>query len=222
MNFLVETQSMNFIDIILYVIVPPAVIVPLLIWFHNWVLGRGEPNPFKHSVIELTLTEQIVVYLIVAFVPILLIFWLASPPVAISGLVAIGVTILSSLLIIPSLKSLLEKMRENSLSLGFLIGQDFWLILSSLLLTELASFSWMVKEETIYFYGPFLQFTVAYFGLLMLIGIFLGIPKQNGLRKFPKDWRFGMLIGLDPIIILSVTWIFVQMVASIILPLFFK
>jgi hypothetical protein len=160
--------------------------VPLLIWLHNWVLGRGEPNPFKHSKIELTLTEQIIVYLIGAFVPILLIFWLASPPLAVGGLIATGVTILSSLLIIPNLKSLLEKMRENPLSAGFLIGQDFWLIVS------------------------------------LLIGIFLGIPKQNGSQKFPKDWRFGILIGLDPVIVLSATWIFVQVVASIILPLFFK
>jgi hypothetical protein len=189
-----------------------------LIGFHNWLFKRELPNPFKRATIELTPQEQVVIYVGLFVGSVLLMFWVApTSRLILDGLIAIGVTSISSLFIILTLKPLLGMMREDKLSYGFFINQKFLLTAYLIIFTELSFLNWF-KEITIYVQTPFLIFVALYSVLIMIVGIYLGIPKNDdGKKVLPRQWRWRLVIVLNPIIVVLLTSLLVKLVLSIIL-----
>ena len=122
-----------------------------LIGFRHWLFKSGVQNPFKRSTIDLTPQEQVVIYVGLFGGTVLLMFWIApilgglivpTSKSILNGLIAIGVTSISSLFIILTLKPLLGAMRENNLSSGFFINQNFLLTAYLIIFTELSFLNW--------------------------------------------------------------------------------
>jgi len=193
-----------------------------LIGCHNWIFKSELLNPFKRSTIDLTQQEQVVIYvgLFVGtmLLMFLLMFWFAqTSPFILDGLIAIGVTSISSLFIILTLKPLLGEMREEQLSYGFIINQNFLLTACLIIFTELSFLNWF-KEITIYVQTQFLIFVALYSVLIIIVGLYLGIPKNDeGKKVLPTQWRWRLIIILNPIIVLLLTGILIKLLLSIIL-----
>jgi glucan phosphoethanolaminetransferase (alkaline phosphatase superfamily) len=208
--------------IIQYVIV--FVIALLLIGFHNWLLSSDKPNPFKRSTINLTSKEKVAYWMVLFFGTLLLMFgiaikWIAPFPqlIKLDGVIAIGVASILSFFIIFTFNGLLATMRQNKLSLKFLVDQNFMLTAYFIILIALSFLNW-VKEIETYAQKPFLVFVICYTVLIAVIGIFLDIPKQNGSGKTRPDyWRFKTVILLDPIIIGLLIGTLVKVILDIIL-----
>jgi hypothetical protein len=209
-------KMMELNNIIQYAIL--CLIVLFLIHFHNWILKRVALNPFKRSTTDLSAQEQILIYLGLFFGTVLLMFWFApSSPFILDGLIAIGMTSISSLLIILMFKVLLSEMREDKLSYRFILNQNFLLTAYCILFTELSFLNWY-KEITIYVQRPFFIFVVLYSGLLMIVGIYLGIPKNDEAKKvLPTQWQWRLVIILNPMIVLLLTGILIKLLLSLIL-----
>jgi len=189
-----------------------------LIGCHNGLFKSAPSNPFKRSTIDLTQQEQVLVYVGLFVGTVLLMFWIA--PISqfrLDGLIAFVVTSISSLFIISTLKPLLGAMRENKLSYGFVINQNFLLTACLIIFTELSFLNWF-KEITTYVQTQFFIFVALYSVLIMIVGIYLGIPKNDeGKKVLPTQWRWRLVIVLNPIIVVLLTGILVKLVLSIIL-----
>ncbi len=190
-----------------------------LIGCHNWIF-KSELllNPFKRSTIDLTPQEQVVIYIGLFVGTVLLMFWFAqTSPFILDGLIAIGVTSISSLFIILTLKPLLGEMREDKLSYRFILNQNFLLTACLIIFTELSFLYWF-KEITIYVQTQFLIFVALYSVLIIIVGLYLGIPKNDeGQKVLPTQWRWRLIIILNPIIVLLLTGILIKLLLSIIL-----
>ena len=190
----------------------------ILIGCHNWLLGGGKPNPFKRSAMNLSLAERVIFYavLFIGTVSLMLVITTLSR-FSFDGAIAIGVASISSFFIIFTFNGLLGKMRENKLSLKFLIDQNFLLTAYLIIFTELSFLNW-VKEIETYVQKPFLIFILSYAVLIVCIGIFLGIPKKHEDKEVKlSDWRFTAVIFLDPLIVGVLISIFVKLTLDIIL-----
>jgi hypothetical protein len=189
-----------------------------LIGCHNWLFKSGQSNPFKRSTIDLTPQEQVVIYVGLFVGTVLLMFWFApTSQFILGGLIAFGVTSISSLFIILTLKPLLGAMREDKLSSGFFINQNFLLTAYLIIFTELSFLNWF-KEITTYVQTQFSIFVALYSVLIMIVGIYLGIPKNDeGKKVLPRQWQWRLVIVLNPIIVVLLTGILVKLVLSIIL-----
>ena len=197
-----------------------------LIGFRHWLFKSGLSNPFRRSTIDLTPQEQVVIYVGLFGGTVLLMFWIApilggwivpTSESILNGLIAIGVTSISSLFIISTLKPLLGAMREDKLSLGFFSNQNFLLTAYLIVFTELSFLNWF-KEITIYIQTQFSIFVALYSVLIMIVGIYLGIPKNDeGKKVLPTQWRWRLVILLNPMIVVLLTSILVKLVLSIIL-----
>ena len=197
-----------------------------IIGFRHWLFKSGVQNPFKRSTIDLTPQEQVVIYVGLFGGTVLLMFWIApilgglivpTSKSILNGLIAIGVTSISSLFIILTLKPLLGAMRENNLSSGFFINQNFLLTAYLIIFTELSFLNWF-KEITIYVQTQFSIFVALYSVLIMIVGIYLGIPKNDeGEKVLPTLWRWRLVIVLNPIIVVLLAGVLVKLVLSIIL-----
>jgi hypothetical protein len=189
-----------------------------LIGCHDWIFKTAPSNPFKRSTIDLTPQEQVIIYVGLFGGTVLLMFWFV--PISqfiLGGLIAIGVTSIFSLFIILALKPLLGTMRKNKLSYEFLLNQNFLLTAYLIIFTELIFLNWF-KEITTYVQTPFLIFVALYSVLIMIVGIYLGIPKNDeGKKVLPKQWRWRLIIVLNPIIVVLLTGILVKLVLSLIL-----
>jgi len=208
---------MEINNIIQYAII--FVMALFLIGCHNWLFKSAQSNPFRRSTIDLTPQEQVVIYVGLFGGTVLLMFWIIAPisQFRLDGLIAIGVTSISSLFIILTLKPLLGAMREDKLSYGFVINQKFLLTAYLIIFTELSFLNWF-KEITIYVQTPFLIFVALYSVLIMIVGIYLGIPKNDdGKKVLPTQWRWRLVIVLNPIIVVLLTSLLVKLVLSIIL-----
>ena len=186
---------------------------------HHWIFKSVQSNPFKRSTIYLTPQEQVVVYVGLFVGTVLLMFWIIAPifQFGLDGLIAIGVASISSLFIISTLKPLLGAMREDKLSYGFVFNQNFLLTAYIIIFTELSFLNWF-KEITIYVQTQFLIFVALYSVLIMIVGFYLGIPKNDdGKKVLPTQWRWRLVIALNPIIVVLLTGILVKLVLSIIL-----
>jgi hypothetical protein len=191
----------------------------LLIGGHNWLLSSDKPNPFKRSVTDLSLKEKIGfwVTLFMGTVLLMLYFTASSPPFLLEKLTAILVSALTSFFIIFTLNGFLATMREGKLLPKFFIDQNFLLTAYLITLTALIFLDW-VKEVETYIQKPFLDFVILYTVLIVIISIFLGIPKKNGDEKrWPDNWRFKMVILLDPFIVGLLMFILVKLTLDIIL-----
>ncbi|RKZ91730.1 MAG: hypothetical protein DRR19_06430 [Candidatus Parabeggiatoa sp. nov. 1] len=189
-----------------------------LIGCHNWLLKSAQSNPFRRATIDLTPQEQVVIYVGLFVGTVLLMFWFApTSQFILGGLIAIGVTSITSLFIILTLKPLLGTMREDKLSYGFVINQNFLLTAYLIIFTELSFLNWF-KEITIYVQTQFLIFVALYSVLIMIVGIYLGIPKNDdGKKVLPTQWRWRLVIVLNPMIVVLLAAILVKLVLSIIL-----
>jgi hypothetical protein len=189
-----------------------------LIGFRHWLFKSGLSNPFRRSTIDLTPQEQVVIYVGLFGGTVLLMFWIApTSKFILDGLIAIGVTSISSLFIISTLKPLLGAMREDKLSLGFFSNQNFLLTAYLIVFTELSFLNWF-KEITIYVQTQFSIFVALYSVLIMIVGIYLGIPKNDeGEKVLPTLWRWRLVIVLNPIIVVLLAGVLVKLVLSIIL-----
>jgi len=108
-------------------------------------------------------------------------------------------------------------MREDKLSYGFVINQNFLLTAYLIIFTELSFLNWF-KEITIYVQTQFLIFVALYSVLIMIVGIYLGIPKNDdGKKVLPTQWRWRLVIVLNPMIVVLLAAILVKLVLSIIL-----
>jgi len=180
-------------------------IVPvLLIWYHNWLISHiKQVNQQLATAHEAK--AQIAVSLGLFICTVLLMLFLApSLPHLWSdyGLLAIGFTLISSLLIMRFfLSRLLKEMRCQRLFFKLFINQYFLLTLFFMIATELLVLYWL-KESTIYVQDQFLQFVMGY-ALLMITGsIFLNVPKQKG-PFLKQEWRLTVVAIIDPIIVIS-------------------
>jgi len=127
------------------------------------------------------------------------------------------VTSISSLFIILTLKPLLGEMREDKLSYRFILNQNFLLTACLIIFTELSFLYWF-KEITIYVQTQFLIFVALYSVLIIIVGLYLGIPKNDeGQKVLPTQWRWRLIIILNPIIVLLLTGILIKLLLSIIL-----
>ncbi len=209
-------EFMELNNIIQYAII--FLMTLFLIGCRNWLFKRGQSNPFKHSTIDLTHQEQVITYVGLFVGTMLLMFWVApNLRFILEGLIAVGVTSISSLFIILTLKPLLGAMREDKLSYGFILNQNFLLTAYLIIFTELSFLNWF-KEITIYVQTPFSTFVALYSVLIMIVGIYLGIPKNNnGKKVLPTQWRWRLVIVLNPIIVVLLASILVKLVLSIIL-----
>lgn len=195
-----------------------------LIGGHNWLLNNGKPNSFKRSIIELAPQEKIGFYLMLfggTVLLMLLVMILLKAPFSqfrtLDGLIALGVTSILSFFIIFTLNGLLGIMKEDKLSLKFLVKQDFLLTAYLIIFAALSFLNW-IKEIKTYEHSHFLIFVVLYSILIIAIGILLGIPKSNGDgRKWPANWQFRAIIILDPILVGLLMGIFVKITLDIIL-----
>lgn len=194
------------------------IMVLCLIGCHNWIFKSERPNPFKRSTIDLTSQEQLVIYLGLFVGTVVLMFlMLPTSQFILDGLIAIGVTSISSLFIILTLKPLLGEMREDKLSYGFVLNQNFLLTACLIIFTELSFLYWF-KEITIYVQTPFLIFVALYSVLIIIVGLYLGIPKNDENKKvLPTQWQWRLIIVINPIIVVLLTGILVKWVLSIIL-----
>ncbi|HID99325.1 MAG TPA: hypothetical protein EYP59_03435 [Thiotrichaceae bacterium] len=185
---------------------------------HNWIFNSQVLNPFKRSTIDLTSQEQLVIYLGLFVGTVLLMFWFAqTSPFILDGLIAIGVTSISSFFIILTLKPLLGEMREDQLSYGFILNQNFLLTACLILFTELSFLNWF-KEIAIYVQTQFLIFVALYSVLIIIVGIYFGIPKNDEDKKvLPTQWQWRLVIVLNPIIVVLLTGILIKLLLSIIL-----
>jgi glucan phosphoethanolaminetransferase (alkaline phosphatase superfamily) len=215
--------SMNISHpIIQYVIV--FLIALLLIGFHNGLLNSDKPNPFKRSTIDLTYKERVAYWMVLFFGTVLLMFgvaikWIAPLPqlIRLDGIIAIGVASILSFFIIFTFNGLLVTMRQDKLSLKFLVDQNFLLTAYFIILIALSFLNWVMEIET-YAQKPFLVFVICYAVLIAFIGLLLDLPKQNGDgKKRPDYWRFKTVVLLDPIIIGLLIGILVKVTLDIIL-----
>jgi glucan phosphoethanolaminetransferase (alkaline phosphatase superfamily) len=179
----------------------------LLIRGHNWLLSSDKPNPFKRSVTDLSLKEKIGFWVALFMGTVLLMLYFT----------AILVSALISFFIIFTLNGFLATMREGKLLPKFLIDQNFLLTAYLITLTALIFLDW-VKEVETYIQKPFLDFVILYAVLIVIIGIFLGIPRKNGDEKrWPDNWRFKAVILLYPFIVGLLMFILVKLTLDIIL-----
>ncbi|EDN67908.1 membrane protein [Beggiatoa sp. PS] len=188
---------------------------------HNWIL-RGDKNPFKRSVIELTAFKRWSLYVVLLVGTGGLMFWVApASPFIFDGLIAIFMIPILSFFILYTLKGLLTTMREDKLLLKLFINQDFLLTVYFIMLTEFIFLNWF-KELTTYVQTQFFVFVILYSVLIIVIGILLGIPEKNGGgKRLPDDWRLKSviiaIILLDPMIVVVWASILVQITLEIIL-----
>jgi hypothetical protein len=112
----------------------------------------------------------------------------------------------------------LGAMREDKLSSGFVINQNFLLTAYLIIFTELSFLNWFKETRTIYVQTQFSIFVALYSVLIMIVGIYLGIPKNDeGKKVLPRQWRWRLVILLNPMIVVLLTGILVKLVLSIIL-----
>ena len=194
----------------------------LLMGCHNWILSAEKVNPFKRSVIELTVLKKWMLYTTLLMGTVSLMFWVAPAlQFILDGLIAIFITPILSFFMLYTFKALLSTLREDKLSLKLLVNQDFLLTAYLIILTELSFLNWF-KEFTTYVQTQFLVFVLLYSLLIIVIGIGLGIPQKNGGNKrLPEGWRLKSviisIIILDPIIVVVWTSFLVQITLEIIL-----
>ena len=191
----------------------------ILIGCHNWLLSGGKPNPFKRSVTDLSTSEKVIFYVVLFIGTVLLMLAMAAPSqFSLDGVIAIGIASILSFFIIFTFNGLLGTMRENKLSLKFLIDQNFLLTAYLIIFTALGFLNWAKEIET-YVQKPFLIFVILYAVLIIFIGILLGIPKKNEdeKRKWPDNWQFTAVIFLDPIVVGLLIGILVKLTLDIIL-----
>jgi hypothetical protein len=121
--------------------------IKILIGGRHWLFKTGQSNPFKHSTIDLTQPEQLIIYVGLFGGTMLLMFWIASTsPFIIDGLIPIGVALITSWFIIITLKPLLGAMREDELSYRLVLNQNFLLTAYLIILTELSFLNWYSKK----------------------------------------------------------------------------
>ncbi|MEK8019198.1 MAG: hypothetical protein VSS75_020195 [Candidatus Parabeggiatoa sp.] len=213
-NFL-DSGYMNINNLIQYAII--FLIALLLIKFHDFLIGTNEENPFKHSVIDLSFNERWGVYLVLFIGTMVLMFLIASSlPFKLGGVIAIIVASISSFFIISSLNVLLAEMKEDKLSFKRLINQDFLWTIYLIIFTEL-SFLNFAAETLTYTKKPFLFFVLLYSLIIILVGIFLGIPKEGERKKIPESWKLKSIIILDPIIVILLADILAIIILSVII-----
>ena len=193
-----------------------------LVFVHNKLIGTEKfENPFKYSDINLSDKQQwtIPLLLFLGTLALMLVATVLTLPFelkgVLAGLIAIAMTSIASFFIIHTFNPLLGVMKEDRLSWQILKNHNFLLTIYLIICVELSFLNWVKEITTVQ--KPFLIFIVLYAILMMAIGIFLGIPKQNGDGKvFPKKWRWRSIILLDPIVIVLLTGIMVRFILDII------
>jgi glucan phosphoethanolaminetransferase (alkaline phosphatase superfamily) len=186
-------------------------IIFLLVKVHNWLIGNH-----KNLGLSITLTpkKKWSTYLVLFGGTMGLMFFLASSlEHGLKALIVIGVTAIFSFFIISPLNVLLTTMREDKLSWKFLMNQNFLLIAYLVIFTELVFLNWLKEIET-YVKSLFLAFIILYSVLLVIVGLFLGIPTG---RKILKNWRLIAIIVLDASIVGFLMGFLVKMMWDIIL-----
>lgn len=209
-----------------------ALMALLLIACHNWILNRQELNPFKRSVIDLRLQKQWGLFWSLFLVLLTgtvggMFLLVPSFDFLWPGILAVFITLISSFFLLLTFKASLSAMREGKLSLKFLINQNFLLTIYLMTCTELSFLYWL-KEIKAYIQTPFLTFVVLYSVLVITIGIFLGHQKgeseqqpfnqgSSSDKEQSKNWRYQLIIILDPIIIVFLTGILLKVMWDIML-----
>ncbi len=210
-------EGYNLDDIAKYIII--FIVLGMLTICRNLLLvGNEQNNPFKRASIELEPKERWGGYAALLFGTIALMLLIApSSSFRLDILIAIGFSVIMSFFILLTLNSLLGNMKEGKLSVRFLVNQNLLLVIYLIVFTELSFLNWL-KEVSTYFQNQFLAFIVLYSILLVMVGSYLGIPKQGGeKREIPHNWRLRLLVVLDPLIVSIVTAVVALIIVDIIL-----
>ncbi|RKZ73992.1 MAG: hypothetical protein DRR19_30485 [Candidatus Parabeggiatoa sp. nov. 1] len=193
-------------------------IIPIfLMGAHNWLISHLQPKTDQKLVTTHRAAEKMGLSLALFIGTVLLMFFIAPSAHLMlnvySGL-AIGFALISSFLIIPIfLSSLLKEISRQQLGLKFLYHQHLWLALFFIIATELLVLYWL-KEVNNYAQQQFLVFMLGYSALIIMGGFRLAFPKPKRQTQ-PIEWRLKIVALIDPIIIVCLAYILINILLKI-------
>ena len=181
------------------------IVLVLLIGFHNWLI-----NSIEEIGQQLTSHKSLIPVSLALFIGTVLLMLLLAASKLLNGygLLAIGFSLISSVLIIRFLlSSLLREMKYQILGIKFFINPKLLLAILFIIATELLVLYWL-KEVDIYIQERFLGFVSSYAVLIILSGIFLGFQKRD-------DWRLNTIVIVNPIIVVFFAFFILQILLTV-------
>jgi len=181
------------------------IVLILLIGFHNWLI-----NSIEEIGQQLTSHKSLIPVSLALFIGTVLLMLLLAASKLLNGygLLAIGFSLISSLLIIRFfLSSLLREMKYQILWFKFFLNPNLLLAILFIIATELLVLYWL-KEVDIYIQERFLGFVSGYAMLIILSGIFLGFKKR-------EDWRLNTIVIINPIIVVFLAFLILQILLTV-------
>ena len=181
------------------------IVLVLLIGFHNWLI-----NSIEEIGQQLTSHKSLIPVSLALFIGTVLLMLLLAASKLLNGygLLAIGFSLISSLLIIRFfLSSLLREMKYQILWFKFFLNPNLLLAILFIIATELLVLYWL-KEVDIYIQQRFLGFVSGYAVLIILSGIFLGFQKRD-------DWRLNTIVIVNPIIVVFFAFFILQILLTV-------
>jgi len=181
------------------------------------VIGRNylfkQVTTVYPQLVELTNRNKALLYLLLISSVILLMLYLTHFSLTNNFIVmAIGVAVVLNFWLILTLHSVLTMTRQyKQLVISLLFTLPVILTIGLVVGVEL-SFLYWIKDVEIYFQTPFWQFVLGYSLIIGLIASYLSLTTDQA--SFQKNGFFIVLAVLDPIIMILLTILFLQIILT--------
>lgn len=198
----------NFLSILLI-----SIIISLLVIARYYLFKQvTEPYPqlLKLTSKKNALFSSLLMVSVVLLMLGLASFSLVSPLI----ILALSISLMLNFGLVPILHAVLNRMRKyKKLSIFSLITLPVIVMIVFVVSVEL-SFLYWIKDVKIYFQTPFWQFVLGYSLIIGLIASYLSLTTDQA--SFQKNGFFIVLAVLDPIIMILLTILFLQIILTII------